>query len=111
MKNPAIERSSLGFIGCQAKIFVLRSKASNDLLRRRSLSVDAESPAPDSRVSLLGWVAAQQWVAQNFVDIMVEIHNKIRNIKSLKSDKGAVGPLSRKSRKRDCFSSWVSQGY
>jgi hypothetical protein len=109
--NPAIERSSFGFIGRQAKIFVLWSKASNDLLWRRSLSVDPESPALDSRVSLLGWAGAQQWVAQNFVDIMVEIHNKIRNIKSLKSDKGAVGPLSRKSRKRDCFSSWVSQGY
>lgn len=99
--NPAIERRSLGIIGCQAKIFVLWSKASNDLPRRCSLSVDAESPAPDSRVSLLGWVGVQPWVAQNFVDIMVEIHNKIRNIKSLKSDKGAVGPLSRKSGQRD----------
>jgi hypothetical protein len=48
--------------------------------------------------------------AQNFVDIMVKIHNKIQNIKSPRFNRGVFYPLLRKSRQKDCFRSWVSQG-
>jgi hypothetical protein len=71
----------------------------------------AESLVPGCRVAPLERSAAVEQAAQNFVDIMIKIHNKIQNIKSLKSGKGEFRPSIRKTRQRDCFSSWVYQGH
>ncbi len=56
------------------------------------MSAKAESLAPKGGVVLLGYLGADEQATQNFVDIMVKIHNKNQNIESLKSNKGAFCP-------------------